>query len=116
MSALGVSPLLTAQEVAAYLRVKPCTVANERKRGKLGFTSVGAKFFYTMDHINQYLKEQENSCETKTIDGVNAVDIGSAKSLGGRGRTIRGAARGTTPKLDKHVVSALARETFKKRA
>jgi ribosomal protein L22 len=108
---------MTGTEAAAYLRVKPCTVANERKRNKLGYTRVGARVFYTIEHVNEYLKRQEeNTCETTNL-GQDKLEItGLARNQGAKVRRIRGAARGMTPKLDKHVVSALARRTFEKQA
>jgi hypothetical protein len=61
------SPLINEEEVAAYLRVKPCTVANERKRRRLGHTKVGAHVFYTMKHLDQYLRDQEIEASRRAV-------------------------------------------------
>jgi hypothetical protein len=46
---------LDERETAAFLRVSPSTVRNERIRGKLGFTAIGARIFYTRTQIADYL-------------------------------------------------------------
>ena len=48
--------LLNAGEVATLLRVKPCTVRNERLRGKLAFVQIGAHIFYTAAQVAEYLE------------------------------------------------------------
>src|SRR5258708_38802091 len=49
--------LLDEREAATLLRVTPATVRNERVRGKLGFTRVGARIFYTDWQIADYLEQ-----------------------------------------------------------
>lgn len=108
--------VLIEQEVADRLRVKPCTVANERKRGRLGYTMVGARIFYTPEHVNQYLKNQEVSpCVSSDSDPAKSGITGRAKSRDAKVIPIRGASRGTTVMPDRHVAKALALRTFQKR-
>ena len=56
---LELPELLTVRQAAELLHIKPCTVRNERLRGKLGFIKIGAKFFYTRQQIADYLARQE---------------------------------------------------------
>lgn len=114
MSAIQLTPLLTEQEVANLLRVKVCTIRNERERGRLGSTRVGNQIRFTTDHIHQYIKNQEiKSCEERNLGQAKLETFGSAKSPAGPGRMTRGAAPGTSH--DRHAVSALAHQTFAKR-
>lgn len=107
--------LLTEPEVARLLRVKPCTVRNERVRKRLGFTPVGARIFYSSDQLKEYIENQQvKACADKNPDPAKSESIGSAKSQDALDQTIRGARR--TTKIDRHVVSALAQATFKRRA
>jgi len=55
---MGEVRLLSECEVADLLRVKPCTVRNERVRGKLGFIRIGARIFYTPEQVTEYLENQ----------------------------------------------------------
>ena len=50
--------LLNDREAARVLRVRPCTVRNERLRGKLGYIRVGGRIFYTREQITEYLDQQ----------------------------------------------------------
>jgi excisionase family DNA binding protein len=110
------SGLLTEQEAAKILRVRPCTVANLRKDRLLGFLMVGRQVRYSMKHLNEYLQNQETkACESNSPNLDRLAIIGSAKSPAEMGRPIHGAARGTIADPDRHVVSALARQTFTKR-
>jgi hypothetical protein len=108
--------LLDEREAAHLLRVKPCTVRNERVRGKLGFTPVGARIFYSVEQINEYLEKQKvAACTNENRSRAKWENSGSAKSRGETVRGTRGAGRGTTTALDRHAVSALARQTFSAR-
>ena len=108
--------LLNTKEVAVILRVRPCTVANERKRGRLACTMVGAHVFHTHKHINDYLEKQEikAECGNSTKDQDKLGPFGRAKSLGVRGKAKFGISRGTM--IDKQFAKALARQTLKKPA
>lgn len=109
--------LLNDREAALILRVKPCTVRNERVRGKLGYTKVGSRFFYSSDHVDQYLKEQEVlPCVSSNSNPDRSANIGRAKSPDGNVTPILGASRGMRNGLDKHVAKALALQILKKRA
>src|SRR5256885_177186 len=99
-----VPQLLNDREAALILRVKPCTVRNERVRGKLGYTKVGARFFHTLEHINQYLNEQEVlPCVSNDSNPDKSATIGPAKSPVASVAPIRGASLGLTSAPDKHV-------------
>jgi hypothetical protein len=109
--------LLDEREAAQLLRVKPCTVRNERVRGKLGFTPVGARIFYSIDQINEYLETQKvTACANVSQNRAKSGITGSPKNLTAKGKTMRGAAHGTMQNLDRSVVSALARQTFMRQA
>lgn len=109
--------LLTEQQVADRLGVKVCTVANERKRGKLGFTPVGAKIRVSDQQLNEYLQRQKvEACVSGNQNPDRSATIGLPKSRVATGSTMRGATHGMMVALDKHVVSALAQRTFKRRA
>jgi hypothetical protein len=56
--------LLSEAEVAELLRVKPCTVRNERVRGRLGCVRIGARVFYTPEQVVEYVQRQKvGPCE-----------------------------------------------------
>jgi hypothetical protein len=98
--------LLTEQEVADLLRVKPCTVRNERVRGRLGFVRVGARIFYTPEQVMAYVQQQKVGACRASDDNV------------GLGVPIRRPTRASTAPnadiraLDRATVTALAKETF----
>ena len=109
--------LLNEREAAHILRVKPCTVRNERIRGKLGYTKVGAQFFYKSVHLSQYLDEQEVlPCAFSDSNPDRSATTGRAKSRGESGMVILGALPRMTSVPDRHVAKALAQQTFKKHA
>src|SRR6185437_6588126 len=109
--------LLNDREAAKLLRVKPCTVRNERIRGKLAFVQIGARIFYTADQIAEYLERQKvSACESvrPSPSPVRSEPTGSARSRDAKPKTTPGAALGTTAALDRHAVSALAQQIFKR--
>src|SRR6185437_1543962 len=111
--------LLNDREAAELLRVKPCTVRNERIRGKLAFVQIGARIFYTADQIAQYLERQKvSACESvrPSPSPDKSEPTGSARSRYAPPMTMSGAALGTTAGLDRHAVSALAQQIFKRPA
>jgi hypothetical protein len=95
--------LYTEDEAAAFLRVKPCTVANERKRGWLGFIMVGRQVRHSEEHLLAYIRDRElTACAEKA---ANAIPLKEP-------RQDRSYAR---PKPDREIrdaVAALARRTF----
>jgi hypothetical protein len=100
--------LLNDREAAELLRVKPCTVRNERVRKKLSFIRVGRRIFYSPEQIAAYVERQKVEACANANENQDKLAAG---------QPTRGVApRGTTPKIDKHIVSALAQRTFKKRA
>lgn len=107
--------LFTGEEAAKILRVKLCTVNNERKRRRLGFTRRGSRFLYSRQHIVDYLKRNEvKACNPSSQDPDRSESIGSPESRAEMQRATRYAARGTTRRDEERVLSALARQTFRK--
>jgi hypothetical protein len=109
---------MSEREVAAYLRVKPCTVANERKAGRLSHTKVGAHIFYTSKHIDEYLEYQEvrASCQNTLEDQDRLARSGQVKNRAAKERVISGSSHGMTTIPDRRLEKALAQRTFKKRS
>jgi hypothetical protein len=60
--------LFDERQTAILLHVKPCTVRNERLRGKLGYVRVGRRILYTGEQIRSYL--QQNSIEVQSNNSV----------------------------------------------
>jgi hypothetical protein len=121
VNASSKSMLFDEQQVAELLRVKSCTVRNERVRGKLAFTRVGKRIFYTQKQVSEYLERQSvQACvdgyQTETQSRDRSETTGSAKSQAGRVERTRGIEHGTTKQPGKRVVSALAQQIFKRRA
>ena len=110
--------LLTEHEAAAVLRVKSSTVRAERLRSKLGFVRIGARIFYTPEQLAEYLERQTvPACASnETTTQVRSENTGSASIQSEAASATPGAAHGTTAVLDRHVVSALAHQTFKRRS
>lgn len=108
--------LLNEGEAAEFLRVKKSTVRNERIRQKLGYTRIGHRIFYRPEQLRQYIERQSVSAwvSNPPNDLDKSAPIGSAKSRAKIVTTRLGTERGTTPALDKHAVSALARKIFKR--
>jgi NADH/NAD ratio-sensing transcriptional regulator Rex len=61
--------LLSEKEVAEQLRVKPCTVRNERVRGRLGFVRIGARIFYLPEQVEEYVERQKVSTRADQTEG-----------------------------------------------
>jgi hypothetical protein len=115
------SMLFDEQQVAEVLRVKSCTVRNERVRGKLAFTRVGKRIFYTQKQISDYLERQSvQACldgyPTETRGRAKSEATGSARNRAAKRTRTLGAEPGTTQVPGKHPVSALAQQIFKRRA
>lgn len=109
--------LMTEEEVAGVLRIKVCTVRNERKRKRLEFIRVGSRVRISKIQFRNYLQRQSAQvCETELPVPIKSENTGSARSRGAKAPMILGAVRPTTNTLDKRVMSALARQTFKKHA
>src|SRR5437764_185391 len=101
----GIPALLDENQAAEILRVKPCTVRNERVRGKLGFTKVGKRIFYTAEQLTRYLQIQSvEACVSETAipsqSPARSVPTGSARSPAAMAPPMRGAARGTITESD----------------
>jgi excisionase family DNA binding protein len=111
--------LLSTQEAAVLLRIKPCTVRNERIRGKLGFVKFGARIYHSMEQINEYLERQTvHACVSAQVDQNRdrSETIGSVRSPDEMVETTHGVGLGTTAELGRRAVSALAQEIFKRPA
>lgn len=115
----GFAALLDENEAAAILRVKPCTVRNERVRGKLGFTKIGKRVFYTAEQLHSYLQTQSVQPCVGAIpppSPAKSVTIGSPKIPIALERATRGAELGTIDQAARHAVLALAQQTFRRQA
>lgn len=111
--------LLDERRVADLLHVRPCTVRNERQRGKLGFIHIGARIFYTTALIAEYLQRQEVTACAGNPEGkrrAKLVTIGSPKTPIARERATLGVEPGTIDQAVRHAVLALAQQTFRRRA
>ena len=111
--------LLNGCQVAELMGVKPCTVRQERIRGKLGFIKIGARILYTEEIIREYFEKQRVAAcayDPKCPDPDRSEITGLASDGGDRAQTMRGIAPGTTSGLDKQAESALAQQIFKRRA
>lgn len=64
--------LLDEREAAKILRAKRATVRAERVQGRLGYTRIGTRIFYTHQQIARYLDQQ--SVQACTTDATNASD------------------------------------------
>ncbi|HWD29234.1 MAG TPA: helix-turn-helix domain-containing protein [Rhizomicrobium sp.] len=111
------SKLINSREAAALLRIKPCTVRNERIRGKLGFVKIGARIYHSEEQLAEYLERQTvDACVTaqtsQSLDKLEAT--GSAKKPDGMARMTHGVGLGTRTGLDRPAVSALAQQIFKR--
>ena len=114
------SVLFDERQVAELLHVKSCTVRNERVRGKLAYTRVGRRIFYSREQIREYLERQSVRAwgvyQTEIQSQARLETTGLAKSQDERERRTRGAEPGTTSVADRHAVSASAQQTFKRPA
>jgi excisionase family DNA binding protein len=57
------SPLMTLQEVAAYLRVHTSTVYRLLKEGKLPAFKFGSDWRFNRENIDAWVKKQQNRPE-----------------------------------------------------
>lgn len=108
--------LLTEDQVAFTLGIRRCTVANERKRGRLGFVLIGARSVRIKRcHLREYLKLRESSpCEEKHCGPAKLENFGQARNLVAPGLPTPIASPGTMSLVDRSVIKALAQRTFKK--
>jgi integrase len=86
---IALPTLLNESETAQLLRVKRATVRAERLRGRLGFTRIGARIFYTRQQIAGYLEGRSvPACEDNAKNASDKLaNIGSARSHGRIART-----------------------------
>ena len=111
--------LLDVRRAAELIGVKPCTIRQERLRGRLGFIKIGARIFYTEELIKEYLDKQKvAACESDpTAQSPAKSEItGSAKDLAAKAPKMRGTAPGTIKEADRLAEQALAQRIFKRRA
>lgn len=114
---LELPDLLSVRQAAEILHVKPCTVRNERLRGKLGFVKIGMRIFYTRRNIVDYLERQQVTpcAENQTEpDSVSSGTIGSARIQPAPRRPTHGAEHGTIPEASKRAARALVQQIFSK--
>jgi hypothetical protein len=109
--------LLNDHEAGELLRVKPCTIRNERVRGKLGYTRVGARIFYTVEQINEYLERQKvAACAKDDSNPGKSESSGPARNPDVSRAATLGALRGTTSRHDRLGAKALLQRTLMKPA
>lgn len=95
---------LNEAQAAKALKISKSTLARERMAGRIRPIRIGPRIIH---YTQEILDEYEQRCR-------NAPDkLESTGSASDAGRT-SGAARGTTPKLDRQSASLLAQQTFSK--
>lgn len=106
--------LLTEHEAAVRLRRSIDTIRRERKRGRIGYTCVGARIFYTEDQLAQYLENQRvEPCQEKERTGKDRSGTTGSQYA----RTAPScAAPGSIRTPDKHAAHRLAQLTFGKQS
>jgi excisionase family DNA binding protein len=98
--------LLTERQAAAECGVSTDTLRRERRRGRIGFTKVGGRVRYTDQHLSDYLKANEVApCQGS--EPTSSAGSGSGGSAAAR-TAPSGAARGSTPRPDRHAAHRLA--------
>jgi len=55
------SNLMTIEEVAPILRVKPITIRRLIIKGKLPFTKIGRRYCFTAEHIKTFIAWNEGN-------------------------------------------------------
>ncbi|MCA8889643.1 MAG: helix-turn-helix domain-containing protein [Parvularculaceae bacterium] len=98
--------LLTEREAAARLGVSLSTLQRLRRIGQVAFIKIGRLVKYREEHLAEYL--EASTCPRSNVS-ANSEISGSRK--GEIRRT--GAAPGSTLKLDRHDVKALALQTLR---
>ena len=58
--------VLTVQEVAKYLRMKPVTIYKHAAKGKIPGFKVGAAWRFKKQTIDKWIAKQEHSCVQAT--------------------------------------------------
>jgi hypothetical protein len=113
----GVPPLLDEREAASLLRVKPSTVRAERIRGKLGlYSNRRAHLLHPAADRGLSRTTVGPAMRKQSIQHPGQIGDYSVRSHVAIARTIRGAEPGMTTALDRHAVSALAQQTFRRQA
>ena len=115
----GLPRLLNVRRAAELVGVKPCTIRQERLRGRLGFIKIGARIFYTEQLLKEYIEKQKVTacaCDPTAQSRVKSGITGSANDLAARAPKMRGAEPSTTSVADRPAVSALAQQIFKRPA
>ena len=113
-----IAELLNEREAAILLRVKSATIRAERIRGRIAYTRIGARIFYTHQQISDYLERQSVPACANNVSNVQVKSgaTGSVKSPVETLPKTHGAELGTTQSLDRQLVSVLARQTFTRQA
>ncbi len=106
--------LLSEREAAEYLRASVGTVQRERRRGRLGYTQIGARIFYTEEQLVAYIDRRSiQPCQEN-----GTTDRGKSASTGCHdGQTAPcGAGPGSTTPLDRQLVHRSAQKILSKRS
>jgi len=115
----GLPRLLNVHRAAELVGVKPCTIRQERLRGRLGFIKIGARIFYTEELLKEYIEQQKVTacaCDPTAQSRVKSGITGSAKDPAARAPKMRGTAPGTIKEADRLAEQVLAQRIFKRRA
>ena len=115
----GLPRLLNVRRAAELIGVKPCTIRQERLRGRLGFIKIGARIFYTEELLKEYIEKQKVTacaCDPTAQSRVKSGITGSANDLAARAPKMRGTAPGTIKEADRLAEQVLAQRIFKRRA
>ncbi|MCR8493166.1 helix-turn-helix domain-containing protein [Ochrobactrum sp. WV_118_8] len=102
----GSAHMLTEKQAAEFLGVSIFTIRRRRKEGKIGAYPIGGKFFYSIEHLETYLKSIElcpkSASKSENTSSPSTPTLPSTKP------------DGLTLKLDKHAAHLYALKTLKK--
>lgn len=59
--------LLDAKEISVKFGIKPTTIENERRKGKIKGNKVGRSYLYTLSEIQRYLGIKPDTTEIMTL-------------------------------------------------
>ncbi len=108
--------LFREHEAARFLRVSIDTVRRERRLGRIGYTPVRGRVFYTEEQLRAYLNSQEVKLTCENQSNPETVSLKSESTGSPNGQTAKAAGKepGTTRKRDKHAAFLLAQRTLRK--
>lgn len=101
----GSAQLRTEQQAADWLHMTIFTLRRRRKEEKIGCYLIGGRYYYSIEHLEAYLKSIElcpTNASKSEIIGSPSTTVPSTKP------------HGTMLALDKHAAHLLAQKTFMK--